>query len=448
MKRTITSKLGIGKLGILLLAAVSCKKDNVGDVAFPDKPQISAIGGKLADTVTVGKSLTIHPKVSMKSNVVYTWTVNGVNKGTDSTFTFAPDTRGDYQINFKASNSSGYSSADYKIHALGKYENGFFIINEGWFGHGTGSVSFYRYDTKAKEDSIFTKENPGKTLDPATSTLENATIFNNNLFLVAKVGGPVVVTDSYSLKEIARIPAVGGSNWQGFVGVDNTKGLLTSGSGLYPFDLTTYTAGAKLTSVTGSIGDVVKAGNYIFVLSQTQGVVILNASDYSVAKKIPSMLVAFAKTPDGSVWAAGGTSLVKINPATLDVTTITVPFTVFGSWAAWHPGSITASTKENTIYLAKNGSFSGGSIIYKYVDGNAASLQTPFITLPAGKVLYGAGIGYNAQTDQLVVSTVQSGFTTAFSVNDLDFYDTTTGALKTDYAYSGYYFPATFVFHQ
>jgi hypothetical protein len=447
MKRTFISKLEIGALCILLMAAVSCKKDNVGDGNFAARPEISSIGGKLADTVTVGKSLTIHPKVNMK-NVIYTWTVNGVAKGTDSIFTFAPDTRGDYTINFKASTVSGYSSADYKIHALGKYENGFFIINEGWFGHGTGSMSFYRYDTKAKEDSIFTKENPGKTLDPATSTLENATIFNNNLFLVAKIGGPMVVTDAYSLKEIARIPAVGGSNWQGFVGVDNTKGLLTSGVGIYPFDLTTYTTGAKLTSVTGSVGDVIKAGNYIFVLSQTQGVVILNASDYSVAKKIPSMLVAFAKTPDGSVWAAGGTSLVKINPTTLDVTTITVPFTVFGSWGAWHPGSITASTKENTIYLAKNASFSGGTTIYKYVDGNAASLQTPFITLPSGKVLYGAGVGYNAALDQLVVSTVQSGFGASYSVNDLDFYDTTTGTLKTDFAYSGYYFPATFVFHQ
>src|SRR6202012_2029738 len=155
----------------------------------------------------------------------------------------------------------------------GKYTNGFFIINEGWYGHGDGSVSFYSFDTNTKTDSIFTKENPGKNLDPATSTLEYGTIFNNQLFLVSKVGGPVVVCDANTMKEVARIPSASGNNWQAFAGIDNTHGLLSSATGLYPFNLTTFTTGAKLTTVTGNIGDMIKVGNYIFVLSQSQGVV-------------------------------------------------------------------------------------------------------------------------------------------------------------------------------
>jgi hypothetical protein len=116
-------------------------------------------------------------------------------------------------------------------------------------------------------------------------------------------------------------------------------------------------------------------------------------------------------------------------------------------WAAWHPGSITPSTTENAIFLADNNTWYGGTTIYKYIDGNAASLNAPFITLAAGKELYGSGLGYNPGLSQLVVNTVKSGFGTNYSTNDLDFYNATTGALVKDVPFSGYYLPATYAFH-
>jgi hypothetical protein len=195
---------------------------------------------------------------------------------------------------------------------------------------------------------------------------------------------------------------------------------------------------------------MIKAGNYIFALSSTsaQSVTVLNVSDYSVALKITGMSVGFAHTTDGGIWAAGGTSLIRIDPTTLAVQTTTLPFTAYGSWGAWHPGSITASTKENIVFLANNGTFSGGKTIYKYIVGNAASLSAPFISIATGKELYGAGIGYNASSNQLIVNTVQSGFGANYAVNDLDFYDAASGSLQKDVLHTGYYFPATLVFHQ
>lgn len=59
----------------------------------------------------------------------------------------------------------------------GKYEDGFFIINEGWFGHGTGSVSFFDAASAGLKDSIFQKENPGKGFEPAGSTVQFGTMF-------------------------------------------------------------------------------------------------------------------------------------------------------------------------------------------------------------------------------------------------------------------------------
>lgn len=257
----------------------------------------------------------------------------------------------------------------------------------------------------------------------------------------------MVVTDEYSMKELARVPSQGGNDWRSFVGITDTKGLLSSGKGVFPVDLNTLAIGRTIDGVGGQVGDMIKQGDYIFVLSSTDGVVILNAADNKVVKKIAGASVGFTRTIDGNIWAAGGTKLFKINAA-LDVEAITVPFTVFGSWGAWHPGSITASTKENAVFIAKNGSFSGGSTIYKYIPGSDASLQAPFLTLPTGKILYGAGLSYNAKLDQLLVSTVQSGFGENFKVNNLYFYDPITAAIKKTVSYSGYYFPSVIVAHQ
>ncbi|GAA4313216.1 DUF5074 domain-containing protein [Mucilaginibacter gynuensis] len=433
-----TLKRSTALVAAFALALASCTKDH-NDAISIVKPGLSVKNG--ADTITLGNPLTLRPKLAERTGVTYTWAVDGKSVGTDSIYTFNPADRGDYKVSFTASNTAGKTSAEYQIHVWGKYENGFFLVNEGWFGHGTGTVNFYRYDTKTLEDSVYTKENPGKTLDPKTSTLENGTIFNGKLYLSSKVGGPVVVTDAYSLKETGRIASAGGNDWRAFVGVDNTNGLITSGNGVYKVNLSPLTLGAKVAGISGEIADVIKAGNYIFLLSQTEGVLVLNAGDYSIAKKIPNVSVAFAKTPDGTVWCAGGKSLIKINPANLETQTIAVPFDVHGSWGAWHPGSITASTKANVVYLAKNGPWSGGTTIYKY-DGSASSLNNAFITLPAGKELYGAGLGYNTRFNHLIVTTVQSGYGVNYSFNNVYFHDATTGSLKKDLAYRGYFFPA------
>ena len=334
-----------------------------------------------------------------------------------------------------------------QVHGTGKYDNGFFLINEGWYGHGTGTVSFYNFGTGLISDSLFTKENPGKNLNPTSSTLQYGTIFNDKLYLVSKVGGPLVVADSHSLQEINRIAAKSTNDFRAFVGIDANNGLVSTGSGIYPINLQTLTLGTKLSGVTGQVGDMIKAGNYVFVLSASNGVVVLNASNNAVVTTIAGMLCAFAKTPDGAVWAAGGTQLVRIDPATLAVQTITVPFAIYGSWAAWHPGSIAASTTENAIFIAKNATFSGGTQIYKYTATNSASFTTPFITVATGRELYGAGVAYDPAHNQVIVNTVHSGFTTNFSFNDLCFYNASTGSLINDIAYTGYYFPSIAVFH-
>ncbi|SDD22944.1 protein of unknown function [Mucilaginibacter pineti] len=333
------------------------------------------------------------------------------------------------------------------IVTAGKYENGFFILNEGSYQTLNGNVSYFDYGTGKLTDSAFTKENPDKSFAPNTTSLESGTIFNHKIYLLVKGGGPLVVTDELTLKETGRIAASMDNDWRSFIALDNNNGLVSTAKGIYPLNLSTLALGTKIAGVDGEVGDMIKAGNYIFVLSQTDGVVILKA-DFSIAKKIADLDVAFAKGKDGSIWAAGSNQLVSIDPVTLTVKNIAVPFVINGSWGAWHTGSITASTTDDAIFLAKNEQYNGGTEIYKYTATNAASFTTPFIKIPDGKEMYGQGISYNAKLNQLIVTTVKSGYGENFKVNDLYFYDTATGAQKADVAYTGLYFPAMPLFHQ
>ena len=338
-------------------------------------------------------------------------------------------------------------AANLETLATGPYSNGFFLINEGWFSHGTGEVNFYSYATGLLSDSIFGHANPTKNLNPITSTLEFGTVFNGNLYLVSKVGGPLVVADQNTLIESNRIAASTSRDWRAFVGIDSTHGLVSAQTGLFPLALPALTVGTAIPGVTGQIGDLILSGNNVYALSQTAGVVIINASTHAIVKKIAGMTVAFTRTSDGTVWAAGGTRLLKINPSTLDTATVALPFTVNNQWAAWHPGSITASTSENAVFIANNGTETGATAIYKYIVGTPSSLSTPFINIATGKETYGAGIAYDASADHLVVTTVKSGFGQNYSTNDLDIYNAGTGALISDLGYTGFWFPAIPVFH-
>ena len=330
------------------------------------------------------------------------------------------------------------------------YSNGFYVINEGWFGHGTGEVNYFDYSTGLLSDSVFGAANPGLNLNPATSTLQYGTIFNSKMYLVSKVGGPLVVADENTLVQSARIAATSSNDWRAFVGLDATHALVSSQTGIYPLALPGLTVGTKLSgsSISGQVGDMIVSGSHIFVLSASAGCVILNNNaTKSIAATIPGIVVGFAKTTDGAVWCAGGTSLTRIDPTTLATTTVTLPFTANSSWAAWHPGSIAASTTQNAIFIVNNGTWTGGTTIYKYVVGNPSSLTSPFITVTSGNETYGAGIGYDHNNDHLVVTTVQSGGLNNYSINDLVIYDATSGTQLSDLPYSGFWFPSLMVFH-
>ncbi len=328
----------------------------------------------------------------------------------------------------------------------GPYADGFFIANEGWFGHGTGDLHFYSNSGDSLELNIYNKVNPSNTLGGPANTLQFATIFNGKLYIVVKAGGPMVVTDAGTLVETGRITTLPGNDGHAFIGLDASRGLLSAKDGVYPVALPALTVGAKVAGVAGYTGDMLKAGSYVFVLSATDGIVALNSSTYAVVKKFGAANLAFAAGNDGGVYATNADSLIRIDPVSLGRTAIKLPFTVPSPWGAWRHAAITASTQENAVYIVRNNGFAGGTQLYRYVIGNTASLSTPFITLPSGQFFYGAGAAYNKHKNELVITTLNGSFTG--NINRVLIYNASTGALKKTLTYNGWYFPAMPVFHE
>ncbi|MCW3463775.1 DUF5074 domain-containing protein [Chitinophaga nivalis] len=328
----------------------------------------------------------------------------------------------------------------------GKYANGFFIANEGWFGHGTGDLHFYSYSGDSLVYDVYHQANPTGTLGGAANTLQYATIFNGKLYIVVKAGGPLVVTDAGTLVETGRITTLPGNDGHAFIGVDASRGLLSASDGVYPVSLPSLAVGTKVAGVSGYTGDLLKIGSRIFVLSESDGIVALNSTTYAVVKKFGAANLAFAAGKDGAVYATNTDSIIRIDPVSLARTAVKLPFAVPSPWGAWRHAAITSSTQENAIYIVRNNGFAGGTQLYRYIPGTPASLSTPFITLPTGQYFYGAGAAYNKAKNELVITTLNGAYTG--NINRVLIYDATTATLKKTLTYNGWFFPAMPVFHE
>jgi len=311
----------------------------------------------------------------------------------------------------------------------GKYDNGFFIIGEGSYGQNPGTVSFYRYGEDTLNIRAYEKENPGKILSNAakTSTLQFAAIINGSIYLMSKVNGPIVKINEHTLKEEARYVQEA-SNWRSIIQVDGNRGLVSANDGVYQIDLNALTVQNKLTSVGAlNTGDMWKKGDYVYLL-QSNGAKIVSSGNYSLVKSFSNINRGFAQTPNGKVWASTGSRLIAIDN-NLDTAGVPLPVAI-GTFGLDAPTRITASTKENAVF------YHSGKAIYKYVDGNAASLSQPFISITEDPFMVYGAICYDKNKDYIVVNGIQ-GYGAASTVNYLLIYNASTGALVKRVKYGG-----------
>jgi DNA-binding beta-propeller fold protein YncE len=103
----------------------------------------------------------------------------------------------------------------------GKYSSGVFIVNEGPFQTGTGTVSFLNRDTKMVENDIFQTVNKR----PLGNILQSLEIHNDRAYLVVNNAKKVEVVQAWDFKEVGTIQGLEMPRY--FVGIDEKKGYVS-----------------------------------------------------------------------------------------------------------------------------------------------------------------------------------------------------------------------------
>lgn len=102
----------------------------------------------------------------------------------------------------------------------GKYSSGVFIVNEGQFQTGTGTVSFFNRD-KTVENDIFQTVNSR----PLGNILQSMEVHNDKAYLVVNNAKKVEVVQAWDFKEVGTIQGLEMPRY--FIGIDDKKGYVS-----------------------------------------------------------------------------------------------------------------------------------------------------------------------------------------------------------------------------
>lgn len=103
-------------------------------------------------------------------------------------------------------------------------ETGFFIVNEGAFGNGNASLSYFNKSTNSITNDIFLS-NTGK---PLGDQAQSMTIFNEKGYIVVQNSAKIEVIDLTDISSITTIGSTDGiASPRYFLGIDNTKGYIS-----------------------------------------------------------------------------------------------------------------------------------------------------------------------------------------------------------------------------
>ncbi|AZB01130.1 DUF5074 domain-containing protein [Chryseobacterium joostei] len=345
------------------------------------------------------------------------------------------------------------------------FTNGFFMVNEEWYGHTNGSVNFIDNNGQIT-NRVYSNANNNHAFG---ATTQFGTIYGDKFYFVSKQaadagdaqytpGGRLVIANAQTMQKIAGFNDIGGGDGRSFLGVNEHKGYIGASNGIFLFNIDNLQVGSLITGTgggsqyAGQIGNMIRTSKYVFAVKQGAGILVIDPNTDTLVNTIAGPFISIAQAKDGSVWAIQKQKLANINPATLAVQYYNIPTTTYSdSWGAWNAGSFTASNTENTLYWIKGGSgFVAGNQIVKF-DVTTKGFNEAFITLPGQtgtykQIPYGAALRVNPSTGNLILNTTESGFGAHFQKNWIHTFDATGNLINTRTLDDYYWFPSLAVF--
>jgi len=303
--------------------------------------------------------------------------------------------------------------------------NGFYVVNEDWFGHDNGSVNYFKNDGSIIYRA-YRAANPDESFGVTTCY---ATIYGDYAYFVSKQGNRLVVADAKTLKKKAVLTDIGGDG-RSFLGINTEKAYIGTAKGITLFSINKLSTGNTINAISGQVGNMCLIGNRAFAVVQSKGVYVIDTNDDTVESLIEGSFNCMTQSKDGSIWIGAGEKLIKVNPFTLETTEIEISQApISGSWGAWNPGRLCASNQENVLYWTK------GTSVVKY-DIDKKSLNDTFYTLgkdDQGKDLafYAAALRVDPLTDKLALIVKRNGWGDSGSYNWLHLVSNTGTLEKT-----------------
>lgn len=345
------------------------------------------------------------------------------------------------------------------------FTNGFFMVNEDWYGHTNGSVNFIDNNGQIT-NRVYSNANNNHAFG---ATTQFGTIYGDKFYFVSKQaadagdaqytpGGRLVIANAQTMQKIAGFNDIGGGDGRSFLGVNEHKGYIGASNGIFLFNIDNLQVGSLITGTgggsqyAGQIGNMIRTSKYVFAVKQGAGILVIDPNTDTVVNTIAGPFISIAQAKDGSVWAIQKQKLANIDPATLALQYYNIPTTTYSdSWGAWNAGSFTASNTENTLYWIKGGSgFVAGNQIVKF-DVTTKGFNETFITLPGQtgsfkQIPYGAALRVNPSTGNLILNTTESGFGAHFQKNWIHTFNATGSLINTRTLDDYYWFPSLAVF--
>lgn len=445
--RFLFSQFFLLALLALPLVATSCSdddpKEEIGAGTGKDKVEIS-LGLEEGAKVSIGQIVQLEAQIkNLEGELTYKWQINDQEVSTESKCTFIPEEKGTYTINLTV--TSGKENHEATVSVIAQmYPSSFYVVNEGQFSKSVGSINHYKEGVWSN-DII-------KGLGETTTV---GVINGDYMFIVSKTTPFLVkmkLSDHSVTGRIEEDEEVFGYNAQGqnFCIVNDELGILTTSNGAFKVNLAQCTLGERLEGFEDAKldkEDICKAGNYIFITND-ETIKVYNANDLTFNKNlVHSVVTGFARTKDGTLWAANKGKLVKINIETLTSEEVDLPDelqVLYNQWA-YTPTCLNASTTENVLYFAHTQN-SNGKNIYKYnIDTKTA---TKFFSTPAdNKSVYGAGIQVDPRNGDVYLIYKEDGWGSESLNTNIYIADGVTGNQKGIIDYSGkYWFPSTITF--
>lgn len=312
----------------------------------------------------------------------------------------------------------------------GAFSKGIFIVNEGAYQGGTGTITYYNPDSNLVKQDIFEAVN-GR---PLGNIAQNMTIYNGKGYIVVNNAGTVEVVDVATFKSEATITNL--INPSQFLVIDDKKAYVSDWVGhVAVVDLATNTVTKTIPAGTGP-DMMVKSGNYVYVansggLGLDSTITVIDFTYNQVVKVIkvgdaPSGIVVDG---NGKIWVlckgigftgwpqSGDTPgrLVRIDPSDLSID-YAYSFNSVGD----HPEKLVINKQKSILYFLFNngiyqmnialGSSTPGQLISRYFYSLGYENKTGYLYASDPKDYTGNGLVFRIKAeDGSIIDSIQAG---------------------------------------